>query len=45
MEQEKGFTASKYDPKNWVDLIKESGAKYTVITPKHMTELRYGIPK
>ena len=35
MEQEKGFTASKYDPKNWVDLIKESGAKYTVITTKH----------
>ena len=28
MEQEKGFTASKYDPKAWVDLIKESGAKY-----------------
>ena len=27
MEQEKGFTASKYDPKAWVDLIKESGAK------------------
>ena len=25
MEQEKGFTASKYDPKAWVDLIKESG--------------------
>ena len=35
MEQEKGFTASKYDPKAWVDLIKESGAKYTVITTKH----------
>ena len=28
MEQGKGFTASKYDPKAWVDLIKESGAKY-----------------
>lgn len=35
MEQEKGFTASKYAPKAWVDLIKESGAKYTVITTKH----------
>ena len=35
MEQEKGFTASKYDPKAWVDLIKESGAKYTAITTKH----------
>ena len=33
--RKKGFTASKYDPKAWVDLIKESGAKYTVITTKH----------
>lgn len=35
MEQKEGFTASKYDPEKWVDLIKESGAKYTVITTKH----------
>lgn len=35
MKQCKGFTASKYDPKAWVDLIKESGARYTVITTKH----------
>ncbi len=35
MSQLDGFTASKYDPKEWVDLIKESGAKYTVITTKH----------
>lgn len=35
MSQTKGFTASKYDPKAWADLIKESGAQYTVITTKH----------
>lgn len=35
MAQSAGFTASKYDPKQWVELIKESGAKYTVITSKH----------
>lgn len=35
MEQTAGFTASQYDPKAWVDLIKESGANYTVITTKH----------
>lgn len=35
MDQSKRFTASKYDPKKWVDLIKESGAQYTVITAKH----------
>lgn len=35
MNQKDGFTASKYDPKAWVDLIKESGARYTVITTKH----------
>ena len=32
MKQLKGFTASKYDPQAWADLIKESGAKYAVIT-------------
>lgn len=35
MKQTKGFTASKYNPKEWVDLIEESGARYTVITSKH----------
>lgn len=35
MSQQKGFTASKYDPKEWVDLIEQSGARYTVITSKH----------
>jgi len=33
--QEKDFTAAQYDPRQWVNLIKESGAKYTVITSKH----------
>lgn len=35
MKQLDGFTAAKYDPKQWVKLIKESGAQYTVITTKH----------
>lgn len=30
-----GFTAEKYNPTELVKLIKESGAKYTVITSKH----------
>ncbi|KAI1371639.1 glycoside hydrolase family 29 protein [Hypoxylon crocopeplum] len=29
------FTASNYDPKTWVDLIADAGAKYFVITSKH----------
>lgn len=33
--QEKDFTASAYDPAAWVELIRESGARYTVITSKH----------
>ena len=33
--QESDFTAERYDPAEWVSLIKESGAKYTVITSKH----------
>jgi len=33
--QEKDFTASKYSPEAWVDLIEKSGARYTVITTKH----------
>lgn len=35
MKQLKGFTLSKYDPAAWADLIKESGARYAVITTKH----------
>jgi alpha-L-fucosidase len=35
MRQLKGFTASKYDPAQWAVLIKESGARYAVITTKH----------
>ena len=35
LKQTKGFTAKKYDPATWVDLIKKSGAKYSVITSKH----------
>ncbi|KAI1385197.1 glycoside hydrolase family 29 protein [Hypoxylon trugodes] len=29
------FTTSNYDPKAWVDLIADAGAKYFVITSKH----------
>ena len=35
MKQLSGFTASKYDAGEWVGLIKESGAKYAVLTSKH----------
>jgi alpha-L-fucosidase len=35
MKQMDGFTAKKYNPEQWAQLIKESGAKYTVITSKH----------
>lgn len=35
MKQLEGFTASKYDPAAWADLIARSGAKYAVITTKH----------
>jgi alpha-L-fucosidase len=35
MKQLKGFTLKKYDPAMWADLIKESGARYAVITTKH----------
>lgn len=31
----KGFTASKYDPQAWAALIKETGARYAIITTKH----------
>lgn len=35
IKQTKGFTAKKYDPQAWADLIRRSGAKYSVITAKH----------
>ncbi|WP_261511995.1 alpha-L-fucosidase [Chryseobacterium paludis] len=35
MKQLNGFSASKFDPEYWAKLIKESGAKYSVITTKH----------
>ena len=35
MKQMKGFTASQYNPEAWASLIKESGARYAVITTKH----------
>lgn len=35
MAQAQRFTASSYDPEAWADLIKRSGARYTVITSKH----------
>ena len=35
MKQLDGFNAKNYDPEYWAKLIKESGAKYTVITTKH----------
>jgi alpha-L-fucosidase len=35
LQQLDGFTASRYRPEHWVDLIKESGARYAVLTSKH----------
>ncbi len=35
MKQIDRFTASNYDPAMWAQLIKESGARYAVITSKH----------
>lgn len=35
MKQLKGFTAAKYNPQQWVDLIKATGAGYAVLTTKH----------
>lgn len=35
MSQLNGFKAAKYRPQEWATLIKESGAKYAVITTKH----------
>jgi len=35
MKQLDGFTASNYDPQLWADIIKQSGARYAVLTSKH----------
>lgn len=35
MKQLNGFTAENYQPKEWAKIIKNSGAKYAVITSKH----------
>lgn len=35
MKQLKGFTAASYKPEEWAALIRESGAKYAVLTSKH----------
>jgi alpha-L-fucosidase len=31
----KGFTATKFAPKQWADLAKKAGMKYTVLTTRH----------
>ena len=35
MKQKPGFTAERYDPKEWAALFKEAGARYAVLTSKH----------
>ena len=35
LKQLNGFTAEKYNPEHWAELIKECGAKYCVITSRH----------
>lgn len=35
MRQMRGFTAGKFNPQLWAELIKESGAKYAVVTTQH----------
>ena len=35
MSQLKGFTAKHYNPRKWISLIKDSGARYAVLTAKH----------
>lgn len=35
MHQLKGFGAERYDPAVWADLVRESGARYAVLTTKH----------
>ena len=41
LDQLNSFDAKNYDPKKWVELIKDGGAKYAVITSKHHGVLRY----
>ncbi|MCF8369283.1 MAG: alpha-L-fucosidase [Bacteroidales bacterium] len=35
VKQAEGFTAQNYKPEYWAGMIKESGARYSVITSKH----------
>ncbi len=35
MKQLAGFTAARYDPQAWADLIERSGARYAVLTSRH----------
>jgi len=35
LKQIEGFSAENYDPEYWAELIKKSGAQYSVITSKH----------
>ena len=47
LDQLDSFNALNYNPKKWVELIKNSGAKYAVITSKHhdgfaMWKTKYG---
>lgn len=35
MKQLEGFTAAKYDADRWAKIIKQSGARYAVLTSKH----------
>lgn len=35
MAQLDGFTAERFDPDGWADLIRRSGARYAVLTAKH----------
>ncbi|MBN2830330.1 MAG: alpha-L-fucosidase, partial [Candidatus Cloacimonetes bacterium] len=35
MKQTKGFSAEKYKPEKWARLIKDTGARYAVLTTKH----------
>lgn len=35
LKQNKGFTASNYNPEEWAKLFKQSGANYVVMTSRH----------
>lgn len=35
LKEMEGFDASDYDPEGWADLVKRSGAQYSVLTTKH----------